>query len=341
MNNNYQLTSSSETYSNFIIFNLNEKEYAINLQNVIEVINIPKIEIPEQLPKGIIGIFNYNGIMIKILDLSPLLGFETTEFSITNQLIITSFDNQCVALRVDSIDNIAQFENSNIQEVPFNSDTSILGNIYKDGKSIINIIDISKVNKIIAQNSSQLGTVDYKKLFPTDEKSLQILELRAEQSLRHQDMFTFPLNINTNNQYILFTLDNQNYFLDLKHVKEFTSIKRLNITTLPYTKDYIKGIINLKGDFLIVIDLKRFLNNETSQLAEGSKLIVVSGKNFNVALLVDDIKNIKNLTNNQIRNPEYTGSSEYISNEFVEDGQLYNILNFDKFINDDKLYINI
>ena len=341
MNNNYQLTSSSETYSNFIIFNLNEKEYAINLQNVIEVINIPKIEIPEQLPKGIIGIFNYNGIMIKILDLSPLLGFETTEFSITNQLIITSFDNQCVALRVDSIDNIAQFENNNIQEVPFNSDTSILGNIYKDGKSIINIIDISKVNKIIAQNSSQLGTVDYKKLFPTDEKSLQILELRAEQSLRHQDMFTFPLNINTNNQYILFTLDNQNYFLDLKHVKEFTSIKRLNITTLPYTKDYIKGIINLKGDFLIVIDLKRFLNNETSQLAEGSKLIVVSGKNFNIALLVDDIKNIKNLTNNQIRNPEYTGSSEYISNEFVEDGQLYNILNFDKFINDDKLYINI
>lgn len=341
MNNNYQLTSSSETYSNFIIFNLNEKEYAINLQNVIEVINIPKIEIPEQLPKGIIGIFNYNGIMIKILDLSPLLGFETTEFSITNQLIITSFDNQCVALRVESIDNIAQFENSNIQEVPFNSDTSILGNIYKDGKSIINIIDISKVNKIIAQNSSQLGTVDYKKLFPTDEKSLQILELRAEQSLKHQDMFTFPLNINTNNQYILFTLDNQNYFLDLKHVKEFTSIKRLNITTLPYTKDYIKGIINLKGDFLIVIDLKRFLNNETSQLAEGSKLIVVSGKNFNIALLVDDIKNIKNLTNNQIRNPEYTGSSEYISNEFVEDGQLYNILNFDKFINDDKLYINI
>jgi purine-binding chemotaxis protein CheW len=154
-------------------------------------------------------------------------------------------------------------------------------------------------------------------------------------------MFTFPLNINTNNQYILFTLDNQNYFLDLKHVKEFTSIKRLNITTLPYTKDYIKGIINLKGDFLIVIDLKRFLNNETSQLAEGSKLIVVLGKNFNIALLVDDIKNIKNLTNNQIRNPEYTGSSEYISNEFVEDGQLYNILNFDKFINDDKLYINI
>lgn len=341
MNNNYQLASLSEDYSNFIIFNLNKKEYAINLKNVIEVINIPKIEIPEQLPKGIIGIFNYNGIMIKILDLSPLLGFKTSEFSITNQLIITSSDNQCVAFRVDSIDNIAQFENSNIQEVPFVSDTSILGNIYKDGKNIINIIDISKVNKIIAQNKSQIGTVDYKKLFPTDEKSLQILELRAEQSLKHQDMFTFPLNINTNNQYILFTLDKQNYFLDLKHVKEFTSIKRLNITTLPYTKDYIKGIINLKGDFLIVIDLKRFLNNETSVPVEGSNLIVVSGKNFNVALLVDDIKNIRNLTNNQIRNPEYTGNSEYISNEFIEDGQLYNILNFDKFINDDKLYINI
>lgn len=341
MNNNRLLTSSSETHFNFIIFKLNDKEYAINLKYVIEVINIQKIEIPENLPKGITGIFNYNGIMIKVLDLSPLLGFETNEFSISNRLIITSFDNQCFAVRVDSVINIAGLDKADIQEVPFESDSSILSNIYRKDKNIINIIDISKVNKLITKFSSETGTIDYRKLFPSDEKSLRILELREEQALKNRELFSFTLNANTNNQFILFTIDNQNYYLDLKHVKEFTSIKRLNITSLPYTKDYIKGIINLKGDFLIVVDLKRFLNNTVTTMEESNKLIVVTGKNFNIALLVDDIKNIKNLNPTQIRNPEYTGCAEYVLNEFVEDGQVYNVLNFEKLINDDKLYINI
>ena len=124
-------------------------------------------------------------------------------------------------------------------------------------------------------------------------------------------------------------------------MKEFTSIKRLKITKLPYTQDFIKGIINLKGDFLVVIDLKRFLNNNSSTLNEGSKLIVVNGKNFNVALLVDDIKYIKNLKNAQITNKTMSRSSDYISGEFVEDDILYSVLNFERFINDERLYINI
>ncbi len=343
MNNNYTLTSSlriQESQKYYIVFTVKENQYAINIQNVMEVINIPDIEVPAVAPDGIVGIFNYNGLMINIIDLCPFLGFKPSVFSINNQLIIAHFEDNCFAIHTERIDNIMQFDSGQIQDLPFDMEDSILKEIYKSDESSINIINIEMLNALISRHDAKKSNINYNELFPSDEKSKQILKLRTQQNNKNREIFSFPFNLNTLNQYILFTLDDHNYYLDLKYVKEFISIKRLNITKLPYTQDFIKGIINLKGDFLVVIDLKRFLNNDINNIEEGSKIIVVQGKDFNLAFLVDEIKfikNIENLHNSSIN----TNSSKYILSEFMEEDKLYSILNFEKIINDERLYINI
>lgn len=128
--------------------------------------------------------------------------------------------------------------------------------------------------------------------------------------------------------------------MDLKYVKEFVSCQKLLPAKLPYTKDYIKGLINIKGQFLVVLDLKCFLNGEITQMNNSSKMIVVEGKNFNIALLVDDVKYIKSIDSRYLTVPN-SEISKYIFSEFEEDGKIYSIINFEKIINDDKLYINI
>ncbi len=343
MNNNYAITFPSinedkNTY--YIVFTLKNKQYAINIQNIIEVINIPEIEIPSKAPESIIGIFNYNGMMIKTIDLCHYLGFEPSNFSINNKLIIALVNDNCFAIHAEKIENIVQMDNEFIQPIPFELNNSILKSIYKTEDISINIIDINILNKLLQENHTSVGKTDYAALFPVDEKSQQILKLRTKQNFSGQEVFSFPFNLNTLNQYILFQLDNHNYYLDLQHVKEFISIKRLNITKLPYTQDFIKGIISVRGEFIIVVDLKRFLNDTVNDIKEGSKLIVVECKSFNLAFLVDEIKYIKNLKNINTTQQALT-TSKYISSEFVEEDVLYNILNFDKIINDERLYINI
>ncbi|MBQ9245268.1 chemotaxis protein CheW [bacterium] len=343
MNNNYKIQithelNSSNTY--YIVFFLQGKKYAINIKNVLEIINIPEIEMPEQTPKGIIGMFNYNGTMLKVIDLCPLLGFDSGSFSISNQVIIAISNDNCFAIHTERIENVKQFESENIQTIPYNSDESILNEVYNSENDIINIINIKKLERNISA-TKETNTINYAQLFPSDEKSKQILKLRANEHKVSQDTFSFPINTNTINQYILFTLNNQNYYLDLKYVKEFISMKRLNITKLPYTQNFIKGIINVRGEFLIVVDLKKFLNENTgTDEKEGKKLIIAEGKNFNIALLVDDIKYIKNLKNIS-RTSISTENSGYIYAEIMEDNVLYSILNFEKIINDEKMYVNV
>ena len=342
MNNNYALTSTElgkENFNHYIVFELKGNQYAIDIHNVIEVINIPQIEIPQNTPEGIIGIFNYNGTMIKVV--CPILGFEPNNFSINNQLIIVLAEDKYYALHTEKIINIIQADYTKIQCVPYNINNSILKEIYKTDDNSINIVDAKKIEEIVSHNEPNTSKINYAELFPGDEKSKQILNLRAELNRKAQEIFSFPVNIEAINQYILFELDKQNYYLDIRYIKEFISLKRLNITKLPYTQDFIKGIINLKGEFLVVLDLKKFLNNDREGTQEGSKLIIVESNNFNLALLVDEIKFIKNLKNINLSELSSFNNSPYICYEFMEENELYSILNFEKIINDERIYINI
>lgn len=343
MNNNSLIAINSNIQNeteHLIVFNIDSNQYAVNIKNVLEVINIPEIEIPSQTPKGIIGMFNYNEVMTSVIDICPFLGISTNKFSLNDKMIIVVYNENCFALRTGENINIISINPENLQSLPYSNEKSILKEIYRLNENTVNIIDIDSLNKLITEDNKEENTINYASLFPNDEKSKNVLKLRAISRINQKEIFSFPVNINFENQHLLFTIDKHNYYLDLKYIKECISIKRLNITKLPYTQNYIKGIINSKGDFLVVIDLKCFLNNEENNSNENSKLIITEGKNFNIAFLVDDIKYIRNLKNIG-KDIMYSGNCKYISAEFTEDNELYSILNYEKIINDERIYIDI
>ena len=146
---------------NYIVFSLCNKKYAINIKNVIEVMNLPVIDIPESMPEGVTGIFNYKGLMIKAIDLCPMLGFEPRNFTVNNKLIIINLDGSFLAIHTDSIINIFSFEKTNIQPIPYSAENSILKNIYKNETEQICIVDIDNLNNLLALNTKKQNNIDY------------------------------------------------------------------------------------------------------------------------------------------------------------------------------------
>ena len=344
MNNINQITSAptmDNLQTNFIVFSLQKKLYAIGIDNIIEIINLPELQIPTKTPKGIIGVFNYNGQMIKVVDLCPLLGFEPVQLTIKQQLLLVNTTNEIFAVLIDDVATITKIKKEEIQTLPYETKNHIIEEVYNNENDSINIINPYKVLEKFSDKVETENIHNYLSLLPTDNKSKQILNMRTQRYQITNETDNSVLDTQKSDQFILFTLDNHNYYIELKYVKEFISLKRLKITKLPYTKDFIQGIISHNGDFLVVVDLKKFLNNEISRISEKQKLIITEGKNFNIALLVDDIKGIKNIDNiNEIKS-NAKNNEEYVISEFIEENETYNLLNFEKIINDEKLFINI
>ena len=71
-----------------LCFELDDKIYAMNAEFVMEVTMLPGLITPQKLPENVVGVLNYNGLLINVLDIRMLLNLPKKNYDITNQIII-------------------------------------------------------------------------------------------------------------------------------------------------------------------------------------------------------------------------------------------------------------
>lgn len=119
-------------------------------------------------------------------------------------------------------------------------------------------------------------------------------------------------------QYLTFLVDREMFALDIRYVKELIEIP--SITPVPMTPDFIRGVINLRGSVVPVIDLAARLGRKNSTLSKRSTLILVKilvGNETHVlAMMVDEVNEIISIPQADIQPPPNFGAD--IRTEFIE-----------------------
>lgn len=106
---------------------------------------------------------------------------------------------------------------------------------------------------------------------------------------------------NTSMELLTFRLSDQDYALDIMSVREIRSWTRA--TPLPHSPSYMKGVINLRGTVLPVMDLAERLCLPTRGQSERSVIIVVHYEGSVTGLLVDAVSDIVALTADDLQPP--------------------------------------
>ena len=140
-------------------------------------------------------------------------------------------------------------------------------------------------------------------------------------------------------QYLTFDIEEETYGLFLKDAKEI--IKTPVITNVPNTADHIIGVINLRGQVVPVVNLKKKLNlakDEDESFAE-KKIVVTNIKDIIIGVLVDNVREVVTLDVDNIE--EMTDSRRGLKEDFIEgvvnyEGDLLVIINVEKVLFSDK-----
>ncbi len=341
LNNLISFDNKDSEDSLFVLFRLGEKIYAIHTSHTIELMKMPMLEQPQKLPKHIIGILNYNNLTINVLDLKSILENNRQYCSVDTQLMIVKTEESILGLAVDSILDVIPVPNSEMRIPPYHSDDHIIKMMYQFDTTLVSIIDLYAIESILKENESSEADFGYENVFPQDEKSKKVMRLRTEKLIKNNTS-NFLQSGYDQDQFIIFNLSSSVYCINMKFVKEIVSISTIKITPLPYAPQYVDGVINLRGDFVTIINLKRFLGNNDAEISTPKKLLVLDSKDYKLAVSVDEVSGIKNLDNDQfIHRATNKLESKYTMAEFVEGEKVYYILNIEKFLNDEKLFINI
>lgn len=106
-------------------------------------------------------------------------------------------------------------------------------------------------------------------------------------------------------KYMTFMCGNEYYGVSISYVDEITSIQR--ITSVPETEAYIKGLINLRGKIVPVIDVRLRFGKEALEYNDRTCIIVVTVEETMVGLIVDTIAEVVNISDEDICDPPKTG----------------------------------
>jgi purine-binding chemotaxis protein CheW len=106
-------------------------------------------------------------------------------------------------------------------------------------------------------------------------------------------------------QLVVFKLDKEEYGLSILQVQE---IKRVTeITRVPHAPDYIKGVLNLRGSIVPVIDLKKRLNLQSQDYQEytdDTRIIFVRVEEITVGIIVDAVSEVAAIEQNTIESTD-------------------------------------
>ena len=146
-------------------------------------------------------------------------------------------------------------------------------------------------------------------------------------------------------KYLTFELDKEEYGLEILKVKEIIGI--MNITSVPQTPDYVKGVINLRGKVIPVIDLRLKFAMEPLEYSDRTCIIIVditgtSGKKVMVGIVVDSVSEVLNIKDDEIEDAPNFGtrlSTEYIMGMAKVKGGVKILLDIDKILNTKELNI--
>ncbi len=111
-------------------------------------------------------------------------------------------------------------------------------------------------------------------------------------------------------QYLSFTLGNEIYAIDILCVQEIRAWE--SITRIPNTPEYIKGVINLRGSIVPVIDLRQYFNIGNIEYLTTTVVIVITindqQKLRQVSIVVDAVSDVIRVTHEEINPPPNYGN---------------------------------
>lgn len=107
-------------------------------------------------------------------------------------------------------------------------------------------------------------------------------------------------------KYLTFSLDSESYGIDVLQVREI--IRLTTITPVPQMPPYVRGVINLRGKIIRVVDLRELFHYKEAAHTDQTCIVVVQvklaqGKAAQTGLIVDRVEDVLNIASGDIELP--------------------------------------
>lgn len=239
------------------------------------------------------------------------------------RILVTDIGEMVIGILVDRMQQVIRVHESTIDPPP-----KIVGS--NKTESLKGIVKLDKGERLIL-------LLDENKLF--DENTLKRISMQHQsESSKNQEQTNVKTNIlhDEEVQLVTFTLGHEEFGIWIEDVREINRLS--NVTAIPRTPAFVEGVMNLRGNVVPAIDLRKRFGMETAKHNEQTRVMIVDISKKLTGLIVDSVSEVLRVSKKRIEIPPEVIRSN-VQTEFIEnivnleqDGRFIIIINVNKIL---------
>lgn len=134
-----------------------------------------------------------------------------------------------------------------------------------------------------------------------------------------------------NNMYVTFKIEKEYYGIIIDNVIAIEKMQ--SRTRIPNSADYIDGVINLRGEVIALINLRKRLNMNPRDIDNDTRIIIINYNDIKAGLIVDSSSEVIEINDDKIDNPPVSDENEgleYVKGIGKSDHGIITLLDLDR-----------
>ena len=270
-----------------VSFSVAEQEYAIDIQSVQEIVQIPDqiIHVPHS-DSHVLGVMTLRQRMLPLVSLRRMFALPFQEVDERSRIVVISVGNAAVGVVMDTVNEVLRVSRNDVSVMPAmlarDGDLSEITEICRleNGKRLVSIISADNMFRHQAVQDA-LGSVDITQGDESDHRSTKLDVIEDDE------------------QMVVFRLGNEEYGVPIESVQEIVRMPE-ELTHIPKAPSFVEGVMNLRGSVLPVIDQRLRLDLPSLERCEQQRIMVFLFDELRTGFIVDSVAEVLKISRSAI-----------------------------------------
>ena len=283
-----------------VSFEVAGQEYALTIENVQEIVQVP--EHINRVPKTdahVLGVVTLRNRLLPLVSLREMFGLPAVPLDDRSKIVVVPLPDQTsVGIVMDTVKQVLRVNRNMLDPVPSlmrggKTHGEIQGICRLDGgKRLVSVLSAEALfnNEVIRRAAANLGTAE------NGEDAMASDDVGGTTTLAEEE------------QFVVFRLADEEYGAPIDAVQEIVRVPD-SLTRLPKAPNFIKGVVNLRGAVLPVVDQRTRFDLDDMERNDRQRIMVFTIDGVRTGFIVDSVSEVLKIPRNAI------GSTPLLSEE--------------------------
>lgn len=254
-----------------VTFLLGPEEYAFNIMHVKEIIRVQQITAVPNVPQYIEGVVSLRDQLLPIINMPVFFNLPNSKATDQSRIIVVDLGKITAGFRVDKVSEVVSVPKSLIEPPPL---------VYAGDESA-QILGVAKLK----QGKRLIMYLNAANLLPVEI----VRELAAEAG-QERERYQESAKTVDEEQLVAFRVENEEFAIKITDVQEIN--RMAEITHMPGAPAYVDGLVNLRGNIIPALNLRRRFALPERSRDDATRVIIVDTGSRKTGIVVDAVSEV-------------------------------------------------